>query len=318
MGPSWFWPQAQPEIAALVQELGLAHFPQHSDGDVLFERMSGEAPFRSRASDQPSHSMRLAGGTGALISALVKGLPAERVLTGSRVTQMALGLAGVTLSTLRSDGSAGGLSADRVIAALPPRLLAGLTFSPAVAPDTIRRWQDTATWMAPHAKFFAIYDQPFWREAGFSGTAQSLIGPMSESHDATTASGKAALFGFLGIGADMRASLGEVAVTEACLAQFARLYGPDALRPRATLIKDWAADALTATAQDRATAGHPHLSAAPWVTGAWQDRLSLCASETSGTEAGLMAGAISAGHRAAAEAMRPLTGPAEPGDRYRR
>ena len=34
--------------------------------------------------------------------------------------------------------------------------------------------------MAPHAKFFAIYNQPFWRASGLSGTAQSMVGPMVE------------------------------------------------------------------------------------------------------------------------------------------
>ena len=256
--------------------------------------------------------MRLVGGTGALIAALVKDLPAERMLTGTRVTQMVLGQAGVTLTMLRSDGRESVLLADRVIAAIPPRLLAALTFSPAVAADTIRRWQDTATWMAPHAKFFAIYDRPFWREAGFSGTAQSFVGPMGEIHDATTASGKAALFGFIGVGADMRASLGEAALIEACLAQLARLYGPDARSPRATLIKDWAADPLTATVQDRAASEHPHPSAAPWVSGAWHDRLSLCASETSAIEPGFMAGAVSAARRAAREVIERLSRPGAP------
>jgi monoamine oxidase len=121
--------------------------------------------------------------------------------------------------------------------------------------------------MAPHAKFFAIYDRPFWRDAGFSGTAQSFVGPLGEIHDATTASGKAALFGFPSAGADARAALGELAVAKACLAQLARRYGPEALHARSTLIKDWAADPLTATEDDRSPGGHPISSAAPWGDG---------------------------------------------------
>jgi hypothetical protein len=56
-------------------------------------------------------------------------------------------------------------------------------------------------------------------EPGLSGTAQSTVGPMPDMHDATTASGRAALFGFAGVGADPRASLGEEALTRACLDQ---------------------------------------------------------------------------------------------------
>lgn len=85
---------------------------------------------------------------------------------------------------------------------------ASIAFDPAIEPATRLRWRDTPTWMAPHAKFFALYDRPSWREAGLSGMAQSMVGPMGEIHDATTAGGAAALFGFLGIDADRRATVG--------------------------------------------------------------------------------------------------------------
>jgi monoamine oxidase len=83
LGPSWFWPGMQPEMAALVAELGLSHFPQHSDGDGIYQRMSGEAPQRYRGMRQEPQSMRLAGGTGAIIRALASSLPAS---SGSRST----------------------------------------------------------------------------------------------------------------------------------------------------------------------------------------------------------------------------------------
>lgn len=180
-----------------------------------------------------------------------------------------------------------------------PRLFSRILFSPAVDSSTEKHWRETPTWMAPHAKFFAVYQRPFWREAGFSGTAQSLVGPLAEIHDATLASGKGALLGFLGVGADTRAYLGEVALAKSCLEQLARLFGPEALRPDDTIIKDWAADPLTASPEDRSSSGQ-------WVTGSWQARLSLGGSETSATEPGYMAGAVSAGARAVEEVMRRL------------
>ena len=103
-----------------------------------------------------------------------------------------------------------------------------MAFTPALEPATARLWRETATWMAPHAKFFALYERAFWREAGLSGTAQSMVGPMAEMHDATTASGRAALFGFLGIDAEQRAAVGEERLTRACLAQLARIFGSEA------------------------------------------------------------------------------------------
>ena len=314
LGPSWYWPRLQPAIAELIAELGLPAFGQNSSGDVIFERMSREGPQRYAGLAQEQLSYRLVGGSSALVQALVRALPRERLLLGAQVTAMALvrdGSDGVALTIRRADGKTEQteerLIADQVIAAMPPRLLeATVSFTPGLDQTSARRWRETPTWMAPHAKFFAVYDRPFWREAGLSGTAQSMVGPMPEMHDATTASGHAALFGFVGLGAEQRAALGEEALTGACLAQFARTFGQEAERPRATLLKDWAADPLTATHTDRAAGGHPAADPAPWVSRPWQGRLALGGSETSASEPGYLAGAVVAARRAADETLRTL------------
>ncbi|KFA90172.1 hypothetical protein Q664_29805 [Archangium violaceum Cb vi76] len=59
----------------------------------------------------------------------------------------------------------------------------------------MRAWQHTATWMAPHAKYVAVFDEPFWRRLGLSGEARSRVGPLAEVHDASDCGGEAALFG---------------------------------------------------------------------------------------------------------------------------
>ncbi len=307
LGPSWFWPRMQPAIGALVADLGLPAFAQSSDGDVMFERMSREAPQRFRSEGADAQTLRLVGGTAALARALARDLPCERIQLGARVTNMALSDDGVTLTITRAGGAVETLIAQGVIAAAPPRLLeATVTFSPALEPEIVRRWRETATWMAPHAKFFALYERPFWREAGLSGTAQSMVGPMAEIHDATTASNRAALFGFLGLDADARAAIGEEALTRACLAQFVRLFGPQASLPRATFMKDWAADPLTATPADRTAAGHPAATDAPWTSGPWRERLALGGSETSPAEPGYLAGAVMASERAVQHLLATL------------
>ncbi len=299
LGPSWFWPGTQPALAALTRDLGLPSFPQHSKGDVLFERKSRERVQRVRSIRQQPESMRLAGGTGALVAALAASLPQERLHLHSRLTRVALEPDGLDLWVDGLSGTVDQVRADQLLIALPPRLAAAtISFTPALDPATAARWETTSTWMAPHAKFFAIYEQPFWREMGLSGTAQSMVGPLVEIHDATTHSGSAALFGFLGVTASKRAEVGEQALTLACVAQLARLFGDEARRPRATLFKDWAADPLTATEADQSGGGHPIATRAGWVTGPLADRLSLGNSETSMSEPGLLAGAIDAAKRA--------------------
>lgn len=251
--------------------------------------------------------MRLVGGIGAIVSALASGLPEASIRLGAQVTHVALNGQEIEVGFNEATGTEQSVKAAHVLFALPPRLLeATVSFSPALDPATVRRWRDTPTWMAPHAKFFAIYDGPFWRDAGLSGTAQSMVGPLAEIHDATTASGQAALFGFLGVPAEQRARVGSKAIIAASLQQLAQLFGPQAGSPRATLFKDWAADPLTATADDRQVGGHPVPRSQPWVGGEWQDCISLAGSETSRSEPGYLAGAVGAAERAVMEIVGRL------------
>ncbi|MEL7361319.1 MAG: FAD-dependent oxidoreductase [Bacteroidota bacterium] len=313
LGPSWYWPRVQPDIAALIAELDLPAFGQRTDGDVIFERMSREGPQRypgiaqDQGIAQEQQTARLVGGTGALVRALASEIPPERVLLSAKVTALALTSGGVELAVRREGERVETLRAAQVIAALPPRLLnATVSFTPELPVATAQRWQDTPTWMAPHAKFFALYDRPFWREAGLSGTAQSLVGPLAEIHDATTASGAAALFGFLGTSAEQRATLGEAALVRACLDQLGRMFGAEARTPRATLLKDWAADPLTATAADQTRGGHPVPKSGGWVAGPWRERLELGGSETSPVEPGYLSGAVVAAERAVSAVLQKL------------
>lgn len=185
LSPSWFWPAMQPAIAALVAELSLPSFGQSSKGDVVFERMSREPAQRYPGLRQKPQSMRLVGGSAGLIRALTGRLPADRLHNGTQVTALTLDTGGVTLSLLGSNGREESLHAAQVIAALSPHLLEhSIRFTPDVPPYIRSLWQRTPTWMAPHAKFFALYDRPFWLEAGFSGTAQSIFTHHLGSHRA--------------------------------------------------------------------------------------------------------------------------------------
>lgn len=309
LGPSWFWPDIQPAMAELVADLGLACFPQNSDGDMIFQRISREQPRRFPGMRQEPPSVRLAGGTGVIVSALASGLPESSIRLGARVTHVALSGQEVEVGFVEATGSEHSIKAEHVVFALPPRLLeAAVAFSPALDAATAQRWRDTPTWMAPHAKFFAIYDRPFWRDAGLSGTAQSMVGPLVEIHDATTASGQAALFGFIGVPAEQRAAFGSDAIIAASVRQLAQLFGRQADVPRATLLKDWAADPLTATPGDRQADGHPVPSSRPWVAGEWRDRIALAGSETSRGEPGYLAGAVEAAEHAVMEIAGRLKG----------
>lgn len=65
-----------------------------------------------------------------------------------------------------------------------------------------------------------------------------MVGPLADVNDATTFTGKAALFGFAVFPAANCAALGEDALIRAAIWQFTRLFGPEAATSRATLAKD--------------------------------------------------------------------------------
>lgn len=307
LGPSWFWPGLHPAMAAFVEELGVSSFPQNAEGDVVFQRGAGLAPQRYPGFRQDPPSMRFVGGAGALIAALAADLPRDRLKLGARVTGAVRVGDEVQLKVRQQDETETLFVASHVIFAVPPRLLeASVLWSPALGSATARRWRDTPTWMAPHAKFIAVYPHPFWRDDGLSGTAQSMAGPLAEIHDATTASGRAALFGFIGIPAEQRATLGRDIIEAACLRQLGDLFGSKAAHPVTTLFKDWARDPLTATIDDMSAGVHLTSGALPWSVEGWEGQLFLAASETSRNAPGYLAGAIDAGMRAAGEVLARL------------
>ncbi|MDQ0561122.1 monoamine oxidase [Rhizobium mesoamericanum] len=300
LGPSWFWPDMHPTVQEFARELGLSFFPQYSDGALVFQRSRETAPERYGTMRQEPISMRLSGGTGAIVSALSGRLPQASLRLAATVSRIAQTADGLKVRLAGTVGSADEITASHVILALPPRLLAEtIVLDPTPADLIFKIWRDTPTWMAPHAKIFALYDRPFWREAGLSGAARSMVGPLVEIHDATTASGKAALFGFVGVPAPARGQAGRDAIISASITQLGQLFGPQALAPISTLYKDWADDPLTATSLDRMAGDHPQGSPREWVDQTWRSWISLAGSETAIDDPGYLAGAIEAGARAA-------------------
>jgi monoamine oxidase len=308
LGPTWFWPDLQPKLDRLVSELDIERLPQHETGDMLVERSPHEAPLRMRGYATSPVSMRLAGGMAALIDALRDTLRPERIVSGQQVRRVRLADEQIDLDAEDSQGRVTTYCAGCVLLAVPPRLaVANIEFAPALPDALSKAWRNTATWMAPHAKYIAAYDRPFWRDEGFSGEARSATGPLAEIHDASMPGGGAALFGFFGVPARTRLRVSDDALRAHCRAQLARLFGPQAAEPGFDVMKDWAADPYTVTAMDLdAPAGHQAAPAARAAVGGWHDRQVGIASEWSSAYPGYVAGAIDAadaGVRSIIEAM---------------
>lgn len=299
LGATWLWPAMQAPLAQLLEELGLKLVGQYETGDMLVERSSDEAPMRLRGYLSMPSSMRVAGGMGALTDAVRRRLAPARLISGQRVLRLHAMEHHVVLDTLDANGKVGTYRVGKVLLAVPPRLAeASIEFRPGLPPALARQWRDTATWMAPHAKYVAAYATPFWREQGLSGQGRSARGPLAEIHDASSPMGGAALSGFFGMPARARKHVTEDMLKAYCRAQLTRLFGPQASAPDAEFVKDWADDPYTATRLDQDGGAQHGRAPSPAIeTGPWKGLIEGIASEWSPQFPGYVAGAIEAASR---------------------
>lgn len=288
LGPAWFWP-GQPRIAGLIERLGLEKFDQFADGILTYEDERGQVQ-RGRGFASMQGSWRLKGGLGALTDTLADRLPDDRKRLKAAVTALEKTENGVT-ATLSSGES---ITAQNIVLALPPRVAAAIGYVPVLPANVIQSMQGIATWMAGQAKAVAIYDKPFWRDAGLSGDAMSQFGPMVEIHDASPAEGGPhALFGFIGVPPQARRD--EQQLRHHLVAQFGRLFGAEAAKPDMLYVKDWADDPYTATGADKAPLlAHPDYGLPQSMSGLWGGRLRFGGTEVAHQFGGYVEGALEA------------------------
>ena len=186
LGATWFWPETEPRISALLDELGLETFAQHDPGDALWLTDPNRQPER-RVDDTGVHAgaRRIAGGAVRLAQALAADLPEGCLQLGKAVR--VLRDRGSHIELMLESGPA--LRARQVVLALPPRLVHDkLLWDPALPSAVWDAMEATPTWMATHAKAVVAFDTPFWRDAGQSGNAfvrhaQAVLGEVFDASD---------------------------------------------------------------------------------------------------------------------------------------
>jgi len=285
MGPAWFW-EGQPRIASLIQKFSLTTFEQYSKGALTFEDQNGTIQHGKGFSSMEG-SYRIKCGLDAMVQALLTALPKNSVKTGSPVTKVTQNNDGIEVL---ANGQI--YTAKQLVFALPPRVVgATIQFEPKLPANVLTSLANVPTWMAGQAKAVAVYDSPFWREDGLSGDATSRFGPMVEMHDASPEiGGPYAIFGFIGIPPEGRKN-GD-ALRAALKYQFGRLFGPEAANPRELLVKDWAFDPFTSTANDlKPLYTHPTYRPLP---PAWDGKLLFSGTEVAPQFGGYLEGALEA------------------------
>ncbi|MDJ0824004.1 MAG: FAD-dependent oxidoreductase [Rhodobacter sp.] len=300
LGPAWIWPH-NTRMLALAKRLGPTVRAQYATGTLVFEDQSGSIR-RDLTFATMGDALRIAGGTALLTDALAAELDVARLHLSHDVQSIEVDGGAVHIGGV-GPGGAFTMTADRVVLALPPRLAADrITFSPKPDARVLRALAAVPTWMARHAKFVAVYESAFWRDAGLSGDAISHIGPLMEVHDATDeVADVPALFGFVRPGAIKR---GAMATKADAVGQLTRLFGPRAALPAQVWLKDWSTDANTATATDAALPErHPTYGLPSFVQDWAGERLFFAGTEVAPQNGGFLEGALEAAEMAVAWTM---------------
>lgn len=300
LGPAWFWPDTQPRMARLVEELGLASFPQHDSGAVLSLADHDKKPETLATDSVHGGARRLEGGMASLVRALAERLPGdalhpEHVLGAvrDRGDHVELHFAHGEVTVI--------VRARHVVLALPPRLLAErVRFEPALDEPTREAMRATPTWMADQAKVLVAYDRAFWREAGQSGNAfvSHEHVALGEIFDACNADGdQAALGGFFALPPPFRAAIDSGSVAMLVSSQLVQVFGQDA-EGGEQHVQDWAAEPYTCASLDLTPpGGHPEYGNPGLRRRLWNDKLHFGGSETAGYGGGYLEGALDAAAR---------------------
>lgn len=299
LGPSWYWPDIHPKMTHLIGVLGLTGYRHFETGLGRFQRSNGTVQTVGGYPMRPP-SWRLCGGMRALVLKLLEGIPENAVRCHHPVCEIERTSAGARVCVGELEKAPRAMfEANKLILALPPRLAAaGILFTPELSHELTQEMLKIGTWMAGQAKFCALYDEPFWRQAGLSGQAFSERGPASEIHDGSNhRQGPYGLIGFVGLPPAVR---GEPEwLEEAIIAQLSDIFGDRAAGPEAFFYQDWAREPFTATSFDqRPMHAHPHYHVPAGKVSIWDGTLYFAGTETAIDHGGYLEGALNAAERA--------------------
>ncbi len=199
----------------------------------------------------------------------------------------------------------GTVRARRVVVACPPVTVLGIDWDPILPQRRNQLLQRMP--MGALMKCDAVYETPFWREDGLSGSGLNTTGAVRTSFDNSPPDGSVGvLLSFVGGSTWQQYGLMSKAKRrQAVLEGFAAIVGDKALKPIQYVEHDWT--------RERWTQGSPVAVQTPGSIHAFGSsirqpfqRVHWAGTETSTYWAGYMDGAVRAGERAAAEVLDRL------------
>jgi monoamine oxidase len=242
---------------------------------------------------------RFTGGTQEITNRIAAQL-VQPVVLSSPVRQIVQDKTGVVVYSDRVN-----VTAKRVIVAIPPVLAGRIQYEPALPyarDQLIQRYpQGTLT------KVAAVYDKPFWRDQGLTGTVLDTGGPVNASFDDSPPEGSpGVLFGFVG-GDNARSynAMSAAARQAAVVNQYASWFGSGTPSPIAYFDTNWSDEVWTRGCPVGIPSLGTLLAYGPQIRDP-VGRIHWAGTETSTYWNGYMDGAVRSGERAAQEVLGAL------------
>lgn len=235
--------------------------------------------------------LRFVHGAQALPSALAAAL-GDRVILNSPVDAV-----DQSADYVRVRASGTVYEADHVIVAIGPAGYRGIEFRPVLPPERLRL---QAAWEPVHGrKINVVYDKPFWRGAGLSGSALTDRDAAPGVLDASPPDGSAGVLACYST--DDATEEDPSRRKDAVLQTFADLFGAEALKPLHYSEKRWADEPFHFGCEGGLSVGA--LTAARELLKTRVGRVHWAGVETADEWMGFMNGAVQAGRRAAGEVV---------------
>jgi monoamine oxidase len=245
-----------------------------------------------------AQSTRFVGGPQQLSEGLARRL-AHPVRLSSPVVAVERG----RTATVHTTGQA--FRARQVIITAPKSVTAAIRFEPGLPPDHaqyLQRQPSGAT-----VKIQAVFDTPFWRQQGLSGTVTSDTGPIEIVYDNSPPSGSPGVLVGFAEGNQGRSLFGlsDGDRRAAVLASLARYFGPAAARPTHYVDLVWAREPYSGGAYGSFNPPGVLTSMGAAVSGP-VDNIHFAGADYSPEWPGYMEGAIRSGEAAAAQVLAAL------------
>jgi monoamine oxidase len=295
LGASWYWPGEQ-RVDRVVRALGIGTFPQHLDGDMIYQPVGDVQRISGNQLDVPSS--RFERGAQAIATELTARLPAGTVHSSDAVRRIAPTADGVEIDAERSRWRA----SHAVVAVAPATAVRSISID-ALEPSVRALAAATPVWMGGTVKAVARYERPFWRDTGLAGSAFSHVGPLREIHDMSGPGGyPAALFGFAQPGPGTLPPS-----REQILDQLRTLFGEFAAEPQQLWIHDWRAETTAVHPGTHGLTDYTSYGHDLYQTPALDGRLHWASTETAPVAPGHIEGALAAAERAVATIIAPVS-----------